>query len=51
MNCPVTAENVDNTEKIFGPDIGTRKGKTTRKKPMPVKKDKIKVPKELIKKN
>ena len=30
MNCPVTTEDIDNAEKIFGPDIGTMKGKTTR---------------------
>ena len=51
MNCPVTAEDVDNAEKIYGPDIGTRKGKTTRKKPTPVKRDEIEAPKELIEKN
>ena len=50
MNCPVTNEDVDNAEKIFGPDIGTRKGKKTRKKPTPVKRDEIEVPKELIEK-
>ena len=50
MNCPVTSEDLDNAEKIFGPDIGTRKGKTTQKKPTPVKRDEIKVHKELIEK-
>ena len=51
MNCPVTTEDVDNTEKIFGPDIGTMKGKTMRQSPTLVKKDEVQVPKELIKKN
>ena len=50
MNCPVTSEDVDNAEKIFGPNIRMRKGKTTRKKPTTVKKDMIEVPKELIEK-
>ena len=51
MNCPVTTEDVDNAEKIFGPDIGTMKGKTTRRNPTPVKKDEVQIPKELIEKN
>ena len=44
-------EDVDNTEKIFGPDIGMMKGKTTRWSPTPVKKDEVQIPKELIEKN
>ena len=51
MNCPVTTEDIDNADKIFGPDIRTMKGKTTRQSPMPVKKDEVQVPKELIEKN
>ena len=51
MNCPVTTEDVDNAEKIFGPDIRTMKGKITRQSPTPVKKDEVQVPKELIEKN
>ena len=36
--CPVTVEDVNITEKIFGPDIGALKGKTIRSKPIHVKK-------------
>ena len=31
-NCPVTPQDVDIAEKIFGPDLSTLKGKTTRRK-------------------
>ena len=31
-NCPVTIEHINIAEKIFGPDIATQKGKSTRPK-------------------
>ena len=34
-------------EKIYGPDIGTLKGKTTRRSPGPVRKDYIEIPPEI----
>ncbi len=47
-NNPVVTEDIVLAEKIFGPDIGCLKGKTTRKKPLPVVEDRIDIPKELI---
>ena len=36
-NCPVTVDDVIAADDIFGPNLGSLKGKTTRLKPLPVK--------------
>ena len=46
-NCPVTLEDINNSEKIFGADIPSMKGKITRQKPIPVVQDMIDIPQEL----
>ena len=46
-NCPVTIEDIDLAEKIFGPDVAYIKGKTTRSKPKIVKSDQIEIPPEM----
>ena len=51
QNCLVTVEDVTIADKIYGPDISSLKGKSMRRKPKPVKKDTIEIPKELIAKN
>ena len=40
-NNPVTTDDINLAEKIFGRDIGAIKGKTTRRKPVPVVDDYI----------
>jgi hypothetical protein len=47
-NCLVTTEDVNVAEKMFGPDVSSLKGKSTRCKPKPVRKDLNEIPKELI---
>lgn len=47
-NCPITVEAINNAETIFGRDIGTLKGKTTRRRADIVRSDEIEVPPELL---
>ena len=47
-NCPVTIEDINICEKIFGPDIYALKGKSTYKKSKVVVPDYIEIPKELV---
>jgi len=49
-NNPIMIEDINIAEKIFGPNIGSLKGKTTRMKPSPVIEDFIEIPSELIEK-
>ena len=46
-NCPVTLDDIKIAEAVFGPDVATLKGKTTRKTPKAVLPDTIELPKEL----
>jgi hypothetical protein len=51
QNCPVTVKDVNIADKIFGPDMSSLKGKSTRRKPKPVRRDLIEIPKEIITKH
>ena len=46
-NCPITTRDIDINEKIFGPDLGALKGKTTRKKAAPLVTDQMDLPPDL----
>ena len=47
-NNPVTTKDIVLAEKIFGADVGSLKGKTTRTRPVPVVEDTIEIPRILI---
>ena len=47
--CEVKTEDVNLAEKVYGPDLGDIKGKSTRNKPDPITSDLIEIPDELIK--
>ena len=46
--CPVSINDVDIAEVIFGKDVGALKGKSTRKKPAPITRKFLDIPKVLI---
>jgi hypothetical protein len=48
-DCPATIQDIDVATKIWGKNIATLKGKTTRSKTHPVARDYVKVTKELLK--
>ena len=46
-NCPVTPKDIAIAHKILGPDIGSIRGKTTRRKPTVVETDYVEIPSEI----
>ena len=51
QNCPVTVEDTEIAEKIFGPDVSTLKGITMRQGTKVVVGDFIEIPRESIENN
>ena len=51
QNCPVRIDDINIAQNIFGPDMATLKGKSTRKTPKPVLQDWIELPKEILEKH
>ena len=47
-NLPITLDDINIAEQIFGPDVGALKGKTTRQQPAAVVSDYIYIPREII---
>ena len=50
-NCPVMVEDVKITERLFGPDMLSLKGKSMRRKPKPVRKDLVEIPNKITEKH
>ncbi len=50
-NLPISVEDIEQAEQIYGPDLYALKGKATRTTPKSVVNDEIKIPSELISKN
>ena len=51
QNCPFTVEYIDILQNIFGPDVSTLKGITTRQRKKVVVDNFIEIPRELIENN
>ncbi len=47
-NCPVTVRNVDNANRIFGPNLANLRGKTTRTKPECVRVEYVQIPWDFV---
>ncbi len=47
-NCPVTVRDVDNANRIFGPDLANLRGKTTRTKPERIRVEYVQIPRDFV---
>ena len=47
-NCPVTINDINVAERIYGPNIGALKGKFVRQRPPVVQQDNIEIPEEIL---
>jgi hypothetical protein len=48
-NCPVTVQDVENANHIFGPDLANLRGKTIRTKPEHVRIEYVQIPRDFVK--
>ena len=48
VNCPVTPQDIKNSDKIFGPEATSTKGKSVRRRTESVVSDYIEIPKEIL---
>ena len=48
QDCTVKGEDIDIADKMFGTDVATLKGKSTRKRPPIVRSDEIQIPRETL---
>ena len=51
VNCPITTQDVTNAEKIFGKDVSSLKGKSTRPRPTTVINDYVDIPRDIVENN
>jgi len=47
-NCPVTVRDIDNANRIFGPDLVNLRGETTRTKPERVRVEYVQIPRDFV---
>ncbi len=47
-NCPITVRDVDNANRVFGPDLANLRGKTTRTKPERVRVKYVQIPRDFV---
>ena len=47
-NCPVTVQDVDNANRIFGPDLANLREKTTRTKPECLQVEYVQIPQDCV---
>ena len=47
-NCPISIDDINDMNAIFGPEVPSQKGKTARRKPKPVVSNYANTPKDIL---